>query len=57
MPVGKEVSKDRGKSDSEVKGNTEPIRRGSRTKKPNNLYASFWRHHDEDASDVDEGNV
>ena len=55
MPVGKEVSKDRG--DSEVKGNTEPIRRGSRTKKPNNLYASFWRHHDEDASDVDEGNV
>lgn len=26
-------------------------------KKPNKLYSSFWRHHDEDPSDIDEGNL
>ena len=26
-------------------------------KKPNKLYSSFWRHHDEDPSDIDEGDL
>lgn len=52
---GKVVNKQRVKHVNEVKGtrNTD-IRRGTRKKYPNKQYVdSFWRHHDEDASDVD----